>query len=80
MSATFSKEIVGLSVVDSRGDLLGIVADMMIELTTGQVGTLVVDLATSIDASLLPWPCEAGLMLLPSDEIDHVGTQVVLKR
>lgn len=80
MGATFSREIIGLPVVDSRGDLLGTAVDMMTDLTSGVVSTLVIELAENIDAGLLPWPSEAGLMLLPTDEIADVATQIVLKR
>ncbi|MDG1541223.1 MAG: PRC-barrel domain-containing protein [Candidatus Thalassarchaeaceae archaeon] len=80
MTATFGQELIGLVVVDSRGDILGTVADLMLDLNSGAVGTLVIELQPSLDATKLPWPSEAGLMLLPSEEIDRVGPQIVLKR
>jgi len=80
MTATFGRELIGLSVVDSRGDILGDVADLMLDLSSGSVGTLVIELRADLDANLLPWPSEAGLMLLPTEEIDRVGTQIVLNR
>ena len=80
MTATFGQELIGLVVVDSRGDILGTVADLMLDLNSGAVGTLVIELQLSLDADKLPWPSEAGLMLLPSEEIDRVGPQIVLKR
>ncbi len=80
MGATFSREIIGLAVVDSRGDLLGTAADMMADLSSGVVSTIVIELEDNIDATLLPWPSEAGLMLLPTDEIAEVSTHIVLKR
>ncbi|MBT4060239.1 MAG: hypothetical protein HOE69_08075 [Euryarchaeota archaeon] len=80
MTATFGRELIGLPVVDTRGDVLGSVADLMVDLTSGNVATLVIELEMHLDASKLPWPSEAGLMLLPSDEIDRVGAQIVLKR
>jgi sporulation protein YlmC with PRC-barrel domain len=80
MAATFGRELIGLSVVDSRGDVLGSVADLMLDLSTGAVGTLIIELSADIDAGLLPWPSEAGLMLLPTEEIERVGAQIVLNR
>jgi sporulation protein YlmC with PRC-barrel domain len=80
MTATFGQELIGLVVVDSRGDILGTVADLMVDLNSGAVGTLVIELQPSLDADKLPWPSEAGLMLLPSEEIERVGPQIVLKR
>ncbi len=80
MTATFGRELIGLSVVDSRGDVLGTVADLMLDLNTGSVGTLIIELNDNLDASLLPWPSEAGLMLLPTEEIERVGAQIVLNR
>lgn len=52
----------------------------MLDLNTGSVGTLIIELNDNLDASLLPWPSEAGLMLLPTEEIERVGTQIVLNR
>jgi sporulation protein YlmC with PRC-barrel domain len=80
MTATFGRELIGLAVVDSRGDILGTVADLMVDLGSGAISTLVIELQAQLDAAKLPWPSEAGLMLLPSDEIDRVGHQIVLKR
>ncbi len=80
MTATFGRELIGLSVVDSRGDVLGTVADLMLDLNTGSVGTLIIELNDNLDASLLPWPSEAGLMLLPTEEIERVGARIVLNR
>mgnify|MGYP001408986894 FL=1 len=80
MAATFGRELIGLSVVDSRGDVLGSVADLMLDLSTGAVGTLIIELSVDLDSDLLPWPSEAGLMLLPTGEIERVGAQIVLNR
>ncbi|MBO58223.1 MAG: hypothetical protein CMA77_04425 [Euryarchaeota archaeon] len=80
MTATFGRELIGLSVVDTRGDILGTVADLMLDLSNGSVGTMVIELGDGLDADLLPWPSEAGLMLLPTEEIDRVGAQIVLNR
>jgi sporulation protein YlmC with PRC-barrel domain len=80
MTATFGRELVGLDVLDSRGDQLGTVADILLDLSSGAVHTLVIELDGVIDSNLLPWPSEEGLLLLPANEIDRVGPQVVLKR
>ena len=80
MTATFGRELIGLAVLDSKGDQLGTIADMMIDLPTGAVHTLVIELDGGIDSSLLPWPSEEGLLLLPANEIERVGAQVILKR
>lgn len=80
MTATFGRELIGLDVLDSRGDQLGTVADILLDLSTGAVNTLVIELDGVIDSNLLPWPSEEGLLLLPANEIDRVGPQVVLKR
>ncbi len=80
MTATFGRELIGLAVLDSRGDQLGTVADILLDLPSGAVHTLVIELDGVIDSSLLPWPSEEGLLLLPVNEIDRVGPQVVLKR
>ena len=79
MTATFGRELVGMAVHDARGDRLGDVADLVIELLSGDVLTLLVDLEGDLDPDKLPWPFEGGL-LLPVDEVDRVAAQVILKR
>ena len=44
MTATFGQELIGLAVVDSRGDILGTVADLMVDLNSGIKAASVVNL------------------------------------
>jgi sporulation protein YlmC with PRC-barrel domain len=53
MTATFGQELIGLVVVDSRGDILGTVADLMLDLNSRTVGTLFFELQPSLDATKL---------------------------
>ena len=80
MAATFGRELVGMAVLDARGDRLGDVAELVIELLSGDVLTLLVDLESDLDPDKLPWPFEGGLLLLPVDEVERVAAQVILKR
>nr|AIE99357.1 hypothetical protein [uncultured marine group II/III euryarchaeote KM3_109_G01] len=80
MPVTFGGEIVGLAVVDSHGDLLGSVKDLVIDLGTGAVVALLVQVETGIDIARLPWEEEGGLVRLAVEEVQRVGAQVHLER
>ena len=80
MTATLGRELGGMAVLDARGDRLGYVADLVIELLSGDVLTLLVALEGDLDPDKLPWSFEGGLLLLPVDEVERVAAQVILKR
>ncbi|GEM_PF-529669 len=80
MPATFSAELAGRRVVDSRGDLLGVVADLLIDSTSGNVLGLLLDLDAGLDAGLLPWPVHGTHLLVPTDEVAAIDEDIHLLR
>jgi sporulation protein YlmC with PRC-barrel domain len=80
MSSTFSMEILRRQVVDIAGEVLGTLADLTIDSSTGNIVAILVALEPDLDPSVLPWPTEDGLVSIPADEIDTIGKNVQLSR
>jgi sporulation protein YlmC with PRC-barrel domain len=76
MSSTFSMEILRRQVVDIAGEVLGTLADLTIDSSTGNIVAILVALEPDLDPSVLPWPTEDGLVSIPADEIDTIGKNV----
>jgi len=80
MPTTFSLEILRREVVDVAGEFLGILADFSVDITTGNVVAILVALESDLDPSLMPWSIIDGLLSIPVEEVDKIGTKVQLKR
>ena len=80
MPAAFSTELSGLRVIDRRGDLLGTIADLIIDDSTGNVLGMLLKLDSGLDVNLLPWPSHGEHLLIPTNEIEKVDEDVHLAR
>ena len=80
MPAAFNTELSGLRVIDRRGDLLGTIADLVIDDSTGNILGLLLKLDSGLDATLLPWPSHGEHLLVPTAEIEKVDDDVHLNR
>ena len=80
MPTTFGREILGRVVVDQAGDKLGVLADFSIDMGSGSITNLLVNLEPDLDPSLLPWPTTEGLLSVPVDEISDVASSIQLSR
>ncbi|MDP6856221.1 MAG: PRC-barrel domain-containing protein [Candidatus Thalassarchaeaceae archaeon] len=80
MPATFTRELLSREVRDRNGDVLGHVADLIIDTRTGSVTFVMVRIASNLDPSQLPWPSESGLISLPIDEVREISTAIHLHR
>jgi sporulation protein YlmC with PRC-barrel domain len=78
--AAFSAELSGLRVIDRRGDLLGIISDLVVDDSTGNILGILLKLDSGLDANLLPWPSHGEHLLVPTDEIEKVDEDVHLAR
>ena len=79
MSTGFGHELLGREIVDSLGDTLGHLKDMQIDINTGQIINLLVDLEANLDPSKLPWSMVNGLMRVPADLVERVATKIHLR-
>lgn len=80
MPTTFGIEILRRKVVDIAGEVLGTLADFSIDTVTGNIVAILVVVESGIDPSVLPWISEDGLLSIPVEEIDTIGTNVQLKK
>ena len=78
MSSTFSKELIGRSVVDSHGEYLGRLNDIVFDVSSGVVTDLHVEVEPNIDVSKLPWESQGNIVQIPIDVIKSVATQIHL--
>jgi len=80
MPATFTRELLSREVRDRNGDVLGHVADLIIDTRTGSVTFVLVRIGENLDPSQLPWPSDAGFISLPIDEVREISTAIHLHR
>ena len=80
MRTTFGREILGRDVVDQAVDKLGALADYRIDMSTGRITALLVALEGDLDPAMLPWPTVEGLLSVPVEEVDGVGSSIQLSR
>ena len=78
MSSSFSKELIGRSVVDSHGEYLGRLNDIVFDVSSGVVTDLHVEVEANIDVSKLPWESQGNIVQIPIDVIKTVATQIHL--
>ena len=78
--ASFGKEFVGRQVLDSSGDCLGTLEDLVIDLKNGLVTDLLVILENDIDPEKLPWPTNRGVCRVPSEEVTKISARIHLRR
>lgn len=79
MSASFGHELLGREIVDSLGDKLGILDDLLIDVETGDVLHMLIRLETDIDPGKLPWTTHNGLLRVPIEVVDRVAAKIHLR-
>jgi sporulation protein YlmC with PRC-barrel domain len=78
--ASFGREFIGRQVIDSNGDSLGTLADMVIDIRSGVILELLVKLEDDLDPSRLPWPSKESVCNVPADEVERISSRIHLKR
>jgi len=78
MSSTFSKELVGRSVVDSHGEKLGILKDLTFDMSSGTISDFLVEVEPNIDISLLPWEGQGNIVNVPAEQVQTIATKIHL--
>ena len=80
MPTTFGREILGRDVVDQASDILGVLADFRIDMSSGRIIALLVALENDLDPAMLPWPTLERLLSVPVEEITEGGVNIQLAR
>jgi sporulation protein YlmC with PRC-barrel domain len=78
--ASFGREFIDRQVIDSNGDSLGILDDIVIDIRSGVILELLVKLGDDLDPSRLPWPSTKGVCNVPADEVERISSRIHLKR
>ena len=79
MASGFGREILNRPILDSAGDTLGHVADLLINTRTGEVESLLVMISEELDPVLLPWPSVDGLLQVPTNEVFELSNAIRLR-
>lgn len=79
MASGFGREILNRPILDSAGDTLGHVADLLINTRTGEVESLLVMISEELDPTLLPWPSVDGLLQVPTNEVFELSNAIRLR-
>ena len=79
MASGFGREILNRPILDSSGDTLGHVADLLINTRTGEVESLLVMISEELDPALLPWPSVDGLLQVPTNEVFELSNAIRLR-
>tara|TARA_B100000900_G_C20216826_1_gene568160 strand:+ start:53 stop:292 length:240 start_codon:yes stop_codon:yes gene_type:complete len=77
---SFSGEFLKREVVDINGELFGHLADIVLEPRSGEISEILVEVIPEIDVTKLPWPSEGGFCHVPAQEINQIGSRIVLRR
>ena len=72
--------MLGRDVLDRTGARLGRLIDLHIDLNTGSVSELLVEVAEGIDASALPFVSQGSSVMIPAASVARVATSVHLNR
>jgi len=77
---SFSNEFINRKVVDSSGELLGSLQDIVIDPRTGDLTEIMVKVEPEIDVTKLPWSMKDNLCAIPAQEVREIDDRVVLRR
>ncbi len=76
--AIFGREILGNTVVDKAGVPMGVLTDMHVDLNTGLLSELVVQVEADIDPSILPFDHVGRLVNIPSTAVARIAEKIHL--
>ena len=78
--AIFGREMFGRTVLDRTGATLGTLIDLHVDLNTGSVSELLVQVEEGLDAASLPFPTVGSAVAIPAASVARVASSVHLNR
>lgn len=78
--AIFGREIIGREVVDSHGELLGQLIEIIFDNQLGIITEILVKISADLNAELLPWVAKNGVVSVPVAEVSRIASRVHLNR
>ena len=78
--AIFGRDLVGREVVDSHGEVLGHLFDVVFDNQLGAITEFLVKIGSDLNAELLPWVAKDGVVSVPVADVSRIATKVHLIR
>ncbi len=76
--AIFGREILGNTVVDRTGEPMGVLTDIHVDLNTGLISELVVQVEADIDPTVLPFEHEGRIVKIPGTAVARIAEKIHL--
>tara|TARA_B100001564_G_scaffold164552_1_gene138365 strand:- start:754 stop:993 length:240 start_codon:yes stop_codon:yes gene_type:complete len=78
--AIFARELIGKDVVDSHNETLGKMTDIVFDVQSGSITTIIVTLEGDLNPNLLPWDEDSGKVMIPVDDVSRFSKKIHLKK
>lgn len=78
--AIFGREVIGSSVVDRTGAVLGRLTDLHIDLHSGTISELIVSVEQGVDASALPFEHHENSVVIPASAVARIANNIHLNQ
>ena len=78
--AIFGREVLGRSVVDRTGAVLGTLQDLHLDLNTGTISELIVVVEASVDAAALPFEHRGNTVNIPATAVARIANNIPLNQ
>ena len=78
--AIFGREVLGRSVVDRTGAVLGTLQDLHFDLNTGTISELIVVVEASVDAAALPFEHKGNTVNIPATAVARIANNIHLNQ
>ena len=76
--AIFGREILGNTVVDRTGEPMGVLTDIHVDLNTGFISELMVQVEADIDPAILPFEHEGRIVKIPGTAVARIAEKIHL--
>ena len=76
--AIFGREILGNSVVDRTGAVMGVLTDMHVDLNTGLISELLVEVDAGLNADALPFDNVGNTVKIPGSAVARIAEKIHL--
>ncbi|MEC7599914.1 MAG: PRC-barrel domain-containing protein [Candidatus Thermoplasmatota archaeon] len=76
--AIFGREIIGNTVVDRTGAVLGSLVDLNVDLNTGMISELLVEVEATVDAAALPFDHSGNKVHVPGTAVARIAENIHL--
>lgn len=78
--AIFARELIGKDVVDSHNEKLGKMTDIVFDVQSGSITTIIVTLEGDLNPNMLPWDGESGKVMIPVDDVSRFSNKIHLNK